>query len=160
FADLSGYTALAASLDPEEVYRFIRPAMTGLVQLVESFGGTVPQGMGGGFLAVFGVPTAHEDDAERAVRGALPAVETVGSINAGRTGIRVPEVHAGLNTGEVLVAPALQEPSGWNITGDIVNVGSRVAGLATGGQVLVTERTRSLTAHAIRYGPEARRTVK
>ena len=160
FADLTGYTALAASLDPEEVYRFIRPAMTGLVELVESFGGTVPQVMGDGFLAVFGVPIAHEDDAERAVRAGLAAVESIRSLNAGRSGIRVPEVHAGLNTGEVLVAPAVTEPSGWNITGDVVNVGSRVGGLATGGQVLVTERTRSLTAHAIRYGPRSRRTVK
>ena len=59
FADLSGYTALAESLDPEEVYSFLRPTMLELQRVVESFGGSVPQIQGYGFMAVFGVPTAH-----------------------------------------------------------------------------------------------------
>ena len=71
FADLSGYTALAASMDPEEVYAFVRPGMAALQRIVEDHGGTVPQVMGDGFMAVFGVPAAHEDDAERALRAAL-----------------------------------------------------------------------------------------
>jgi len=160
FADLTGYTALASTLDPEEVYSFIRPAMTRLVELVEGFGGTVPQVMGDGFLAIFGVPAIHEDDAERAVRAALEAVDSIRTLNSGRTGIRLPDVHAGLNTGEVMVAPAAQEPSGFNVTGDAVNMGARVAGLAEGGQVLVTEHTRELTSHAIRYGRRLARRVK
>jgi class 3 adenylate cyclase len=71
FADLSGFTALASSLDPEEVYAVVRPGLAAMQRLVEEHGGTVPQVMGDGFMAVFGVPTAHEDDAERAVRAAL-----------------------------------------------------------------------------------------
>ena len=76
FADLSGYTALAESLDPEEVYTFLRPTMDELVGIVESFGGSVPHMQGDGFMAVFGVPVAHEDDAERAVRARSPCATT------------------------------------------------------------------------------------
>ena len=43
FADLTGFTALASSLDPEEVYAFVRPGMTALVRIVEDYGGTVPR---------------------------------------------------------------------------------------------------------------------
>jgi adenylate cyclase len=59
FTDLTGYTALAASLDPEEVYAFIRPTLADLQRVVEDHGGTVPQVQGDGFMAVFGVPVAH-----------------------------------------------------------------------------------------------------
>ena len=71
FADLSGFTALASSLDPEEVSAFIRPGLAAMQEIVKDFGGTVPHVMGDGFMAVFGVPTTHEDDPERAVRAAL-----------------------------------------------------------------------------------------
>jgi class 3 adenylate cyclase/tetratricopeptide (TPR) repeat protein len=159
FADLTGYTALAGSLDPEDVYTFIRPAMTALRLRVEAFGGSVPQILGDGFMAVFGVPTAHEDDAERAVRAALDVVRHVHEMNAGRSGLKLPEVHAGVNTGEVLVAGS-REASGFAVVGDIVNVASRLADLAPGGHVLVGERTREMTAHAIRYGEPVRRKMK
>ena len=78
FADLAGYTALAESLDPEEVYGFLRPTMAELQSIVESYGGTVPQVQGDGFMAIFGVPVAHEDDAERAVRAAIEVRDRVG----------------------------------------------------------------------------------
>lgn len=160
FADLTGYTALAASLDPEEVYAFLQPIMAALQETVEGFGGTVPRVMGDGFMAVFGFPVGHEDDAERAVRAGLGVRDHVREVNARRTGgFLVPEVHAGVNTGEVMVAPA-EDPSGFTVVGDTVNTAARIGGLAKGGQVLVGERTVELTGHAIRYGPPRRRRAK
>jgi len=152
FADLTGYTALAASLDPEEVYGFIRPAMLSLQRIVEGFGGTVPQIMGDGFMAVFGVPSAHEDDDERAVRAALAVRDHVDELNAGHEGIPFPRVHAGVNSGEVMVAPS-DEASGFALIGDVVNTASRLADLAVEGSILVDALTRERTAHAIGYGP-------
>ena len=99
FADLSGFTALASSLDPEEVYAFIRPGMDDMRRIVEEHGGSVPHVMGDGFMAVFGVPTAHEDDAERAVRAALGVRDHARTLAQGRAGIRFPDVHAGVNSG-------------------------------------------------------------
>src|SRR5262249_21316421 len=103
--------------------------MAELKAIVESFGGTVPQIQGDGFMAIFGVPVAHEDDAERAVRAALGVRDRIRSLNAGRRGIRLPEVHAGVNSGEVMVGPS-DEPSGFSVIGDTVNTASRLVGLA------------------------------
>ena len=83
FADLAGFTALSERLDPEEVYGFLRPTMAELQAIVESYGGTVPQLMGDGFMAIFGVPVAHEDDAERAVRAALDVRDRIRVLNTG-----------------------------------------------------------------------------
>ena len=57
--------------------------MAHLQRIVEEFGGTVPQVMGDGFMAVFGVPISHEDDAERAVRAAIALRDHVRDIDAG-----------------------------------------------------------------------------
>ena len=151
FADLSGFTALASSLDPEEVYGFVRPGLDAMRRIVEDHGGSVPHVMGDGFMAVFGVPTAHEDDAERAVRAGLVVRDHARTLQR-RAGIRFPDVHAGVNSGEVMVAPS-SEPSGFSILGDPVNVASRLADLAPPGVVLVAEQTKRRTEHAVRYGP-------
>ena len=159
FTDLTGYTALAASLDPEEVFSFIRPTLADLQRVVEDHGGTVPQVQGDGFMAVFGVPVAHEDDAERAVRAALAVRERIRELNEGRSGLSIPEVHSGVNSGEVMVGPAA-EASGIAVVGDVVNTASRLADLAPGGTVLVEERTWRRTRHAIRYGRRGSYTAK
>ena len=151
FADLTGYTALAAALDPEDVFSFIRPTMAELQRVVEDHGGTVPQVQGDGFMAVFGVPSALEDDAERAVRAALAVRDRVRELNEGRSGIAIPEVHSGVNSGEVMVGPSA-EASGIAVVGDVVNTASRLADLAAPGTVLVEEQPWRRTRHAIRYG--------
>jgi len=148
FADLTGYTALASSLDPEEVYGFIRPGMLSLQRIVEGFGGTVPQIMGDGFMAVFGVPSAHEDDDERALRAALAVRDHADELNAAHS---FPRVHAGVNSGEVMVAPS-DEASGFALIGDVVNTASRLSDLAEAGSILVDAQTKERTALAIRYG--------
>jgi tetratricopeptide (TPR) repeat protein len=108
--------------------------------------------MGDGFMAVFGVPTAHEDDAERAVRAALAVRDHARTVGQGRAGIRYPDVHAGVNSGEVMVAPS-SESGGFSILGDPVNVAARLADLAPPRVVLVAEQTKRRTEHAVRYGP-------
>ena len=158
FADLAGYTALAASMDPEEVFGAIRPWMTGLRLIVEEHGGTVPQVMGDGFMAVFGAPVAHEDDAERAVRAGLALV---------RHGHRLrieddpafPGLHVGINTGEVIVGGS-RESSGFVVVGDVVNISARLADMAAAGHVLVGAATRDLARGRIRYGRRQVRVVK
>src|SRR5512132_3373924 len=159
FADLSGYTALSERLDPEEVYSFLRPGMLELQAIVDSFGGSVPQIQGDGFMAVFGVPRAHEDDAERAVRAALACRDHVRALNVGRAGLSFPDVHAGVNSGEVMVGRS-DEPSGFAVVGDTVNTASRLADLARAGQIVGDERTRNRTLHVVRYGPRRLRTAK
>src|ERR1700686_5308762 len=71
FADLVGFTARAESLDPEDVEAILRPYHERVRLELERHGGTVEKFIGDAVMALFGAPTAHEDDPERAVRAAL-----------------------------------------------------------------------------------------
>jgi adenylate cyclase len=104
FADLAGSTALGERLDPEDV----RALQGELFELADNevrrFGGITEKFVGDAVLAVFGVPRAHEDDAERAVRAAVavrarfaPFADRVRERHATEVGLRI-----GLNTGEVV----------------------------------------------------------
>ncbi|MGH2829055.1 MAG: adenylate/guanylate cyclase domain-containing protein, partial [Actinomycetota bacterium] len=152
FADLTGFTSMCESLDPEDVHEFLLPSMTALRRTVESHGGSVVQVSGDGFLAVFGAPAAQEDHAERAVRAALALRDRVRELNAGSPPVRVPDVHAGVNAGEVFLAPS-DDRTGFTVFGDVVNVASRLCGMAPSGGVLAAAAVRSLSSHAIVFGP-------
>jgi len=68
FCDLMGFTAASEAADPEDVRSRIRPYHATLRRELEGYGGTVEKFIGDAVMAVFGAPTAHEDDAERAAR--------------------------------------------------------------------------------------------
>jgi class 3 adenylate cyclase len=159
FADLTGYTELCSRLDPEDVHDFVRPAMTALRRVVESYGGTVPQMQGDGFMAVFGAPVGHEDDAARAAHAAVALHAEVAAINGGSDRLRIPAVHIGINTGEVFVA-ASRELGGFSVAGEPVNLASRLCAMAEGGQTLAGRRTVELAGPGLRLGPMRRRRVK
>ena len=113
--------------------------------------GTVPEIQGDGFMALFGVPSTHEDDAERAVRAALACRNRIRVLNEGRSGLTIPETHSGVNSGEVMVGSSTTD-FGVTVIGDVVNTASRLADLAPPGTVIVEEGTWQRTKHAIRYG--------
>jgi class 3 adenylate cyclase len=71
FADLVGFTSRAEQMDPEDVRAVLEPYHAHLRTDLERFGGTVEKFIGDAVMALFGAPTAHEDDPERAVRAAL-----------------------------------------------------------------------------------------
>src|ERR1700685_1484772 len=81
FSDLVGSTALSARIDPEDLREVIAAYQKCIAATVGRFGGFVAQYMGDGVLVYFGYPQAHEDDAERAVRAALNAIDAVRQID-------------------------------------------------------------------------------
>jgi class 3 adenylate cyclase/tetratricopeptide (TPR) repeat protein len=148
FADLSGYTAVAERMDPEAVKGLVERALHRLGQEVERFGGTVDKYIGDNVMALFGAPVAHEDDAQRAVRAALGMQEAMGDVNAGvPDGIDF-DLRVGINTGEVLAGAVGED---YTVTGDTVNVASRLQSAARPGSVTVGERTMRATSEAVRY---------
>src|SRR5690348_4101640 len=82
FVDLVGFTSRSEQLDPEDVRAILNPYYETVKAELESFGGVVEKFIGDAVMAVFGAPTAHGDDPERAVRAALAVREAVSALNA------------------------------------------------------------------------------
>jgi len=151
FVDLVGFTARSDDADPEDVRATLRAYHDRLRTEIERFGGTVEKFIGDAVMAVFGAPVAHEDDAERAVRAALRITEAIEELNAERPGLDL-SVRGAVNTGEAVVALGARPERGEGfVTGDVVNVASRLQGVAPVGGVVVGELTHRATRGPIEY---------
>jgi class 3 adenylate cyclase/tetratricopeptide (TPR) repeat protein len=145
FCDLVGFTATSDAADPEDVRARIRPYHARLREEIERFGGTVEKFVGDAVMAVFGAPTAHEDDPERAVRAGLRILASIDELNADEPA-RSLQVRVGINTGEAVVALGARPEEGEGIvTGDVVNTASRLQGAAPVGGVAVSAQTHRAT---------------
>src|ERR671936_2933356 len=133
FADLVGFTARAESLDPEDVEAILHPYHERLRSELERHGGTVEKFIGDAVMAVFGAPTAHEDDPERAVRAALAIREAMSE--DGRLQVRI-----AVTTGEALVTLRALASEGEGIAaGDVVNTAARLQNAAPVNGIVVDE---------------------
>src|SRR4030088_2490594 len=137
FSDVAGSTALGEELDPEDLRALLARYYEIAKRVVAEHGGTLEKFIGDAVMAVFGLPAAHGDDAERAIAAALALRD--GLRSDGRLGTRL-AVRFGVGTGEVVAA---RDPSAGDflITGDTVNVAARLQQSAEPWQVLVTQRT-------------------
>ncbi|HUG65777.1 MAG TPA: AAA family ATPase [Gaiellaceae bacterium] len=148
FCDLVGFTARAESMDPEDVAALLRPYHQRVRAELERHGGTVEKFIGDAVMALFGAPTAHEDDPERAVRAAIAirdfAVE--GAL----------ELRIGITTGEALVALGASPAEGEGMaSGDVVNTAARLQSAAPTNGILVDATTYRATRHAVDYDEAA-----
>jgi len=148
FSDLSGYTSMNEKLDPEEVEAIMSRIKMEAVKIVEHHEEIVNQFVGDEVLALFGIPTAHEDDPVRAVKAASEIHELVRTISPEveeRIGTRL-RMHTGVSTGLVVTHVRDMRDGNYGITGDTVNVGARLASLAQADEILVGPETHSLVA--------------
>ena len=148
FADLSGYTSMNERLDPEEVEAIMSRIKDEAVCIVERHEGIVNQFVGDEVLALFGIPTAHEDDPVRAVRAATQIHKLVRQISHEveeriHTKLRM---HTGISTGLVVTHIRDIREGSYGITGDTVNIGARLAVHAEADQILVCPKTYNLIA--------------
>ena len=153
FADISGSTALGERLDPESLRGIMSRYFEEMRSAIEQHGGTVEKFIGDAVMAVFGVPTVHEDDALRAVRAASQMREILDTLNAELErdfGARL-QVRIGINTGEVVAG----DPSAGEtfVTGDTVNVAARFEQTAEPGEIVFGEETHRLVRDAVRVEP-------
>jgi class 3 adenylate cyclase/tetratricopeptide (TPR) repeat protein len=147
FCDVTGSTAAAQHLDPEEWAEIMNGAFEHLIAPVYRYEGTLARLMGDAVLAFFGAPIAHEDDPERAVRAGL---EIVSEIDAYRDEVRRRwgfdfDVRVGINTGLVVVGAVGSDLRvEYTAMGDAVNVAARMEQTAQPGTVQVSEQTQRL----------------
>jgi class 3 adenylate cyclase/tetratricopeptide (TPR) repeat protein len=146
FADVAGSTALGERLDPESLRRIMARYFDAARGCVERHGGTIEKFIGDAVMAVFGVPTVHEDDALRAVRAASELRHVISSLNLELErdyGLAL-QVRIGLNTGEVVVGTDERLA-----TGDAVNVAARLEQAAGPDEILVGDATFRLARDAV-----------
>ncbi|MGQ9595152.1 MAG: tetratricopeptide repeat protein [Anaerolineae bacterium] len=156
FADLTGFTALSESLDPEEVFRLLDTCFRAFVEAIYRFEGTVDKFTGDGLMALFGAPLAHEDDPERALHAALgmqKALEECGQDLVRRIG-RPLALRIGLNLGEVVVGGLGSDLRlDYTAVGDTVNVAARLQELAQPGEILVARSVAEAARAAFTFEP-------
>lgn len=152
FADLVGFTPFSEEQDAEEVREFLGRYFDVGREIVARYGGTVEKFIGDAVMAVWGTPTAHEDDAERAVRAALEIVDAVRGLQPGV------EARAGVLTGEAAVNLGAENQA--MVAGDLVNTASRLQSVAPPGSVLVGEATMRAASGAIAFAPAGEHTLK
>src|SRR5438067_5428372 len=136
FCDITGSTELGEQTDPEALRALLARYFERMKAIVEAHGGTVEKFIGDAVMAVFGIPTAHEDDALRACRAAVEMRDALPELGiAGRIGV---------NTGEVVTGTSERLA-----TGDAVNVAARFEQAAAPGEVLIGTETLALVGEAV-----------
>ena len=143
FSDLSGYTAMTEKHDPEEVKEITGHIFDGTRRIVKKYDGFIERFAGDGFLALFGVPRAHEDDPVRAIQAAWEIHHFVESLNS-HNETKVSDalsMHSGVNTGLAVTADVNPDKGTHGVTGEAINVAARLSDLADAGDILVGEET-------------------
>jgi class 3 adenylate cyclase/tetratricopeptide (TPR) repeat protein len=150
FCDVTGSTALGERLDSESLRRVMERYFTLARDVLERHGGKVEKFIGDAVMAVFGIPTVHEDDALRAARASHELREELRGLNAdlqSEFGTEL-QVRMGVNTGEVVTSEG-----GTLATGDAVNVAARLEQAAEPGDILIGDSTRQLAEGALELEP-------
>jgi class 3 adenylate cyclase len=151
FCDLVGFTEASDRADPEDVRARVRPYHARLRREVEGFGGTVEKFIGDAVMAVFGAPTAHEDDPERAVRAGLAILEAIADLNEADAGLGL-AVRVGVETGEAVVTVGAHPELGEGlVAGDVVNIAAQLQGAAPVGGVMAGPGTYAATREVFDY---------
>jgi class 3 adenylate cyclase/tetratricopeptide (TPR) repeat protein len=148
FADIVGSTELGLAHDPEVVRATLSRAFDAASEVLRGHGGTVEKFIGDAVMAVFGVPAAHDDDPDRAVRAAFALRSRIEAPRVG--GGPELRVRVGVNSGEAVTGTA--RDAQFLVTGPAVNAAARLQQSAAPGEIVVGELTRQLTAGGVRYG--------
>jgi len=147
FCDVVGSTALGEATDPESLRITLAAYFERMRGIVEKHGGTLEKFIGDAVMAVFGVPTLHEDDALRACRAAIEMQEAGPGLGL--------QLRIGVNTGEVVAGTSERL-----VTGDAVNLAARLEQAAGPGEVLIGEQTFGLVRAVVQIEPAVELQVK
>ncbi len=149
FADPRPVTAGGDRPSPEALRAVMSRYFDTMRPILEHHGGTVEKFIGDAVMAVYGLPTLHEDDALRGVRAALEMQEALPALNtalAAEWGVTF-ESHIGVNTGEVIAGDASLGQR--LVTGDAVNTAARLEQAAGSREVLLGDLTYRLARDQI-----------
>ncbi len=155
FCDIAGYTARAASVDPEELAEDVREFQQGCARIARTYQGHISSFQGDGIMVLFGHPHASEFSPERAVRAGMDMVEAVALLNRqphwqGKIPLTI---RIGIATGLVVVeqAPGQEGDQAEQIFGNAPNLAARLQAMAAPNTVVVSLKTRRLVGLAFKF---------
>src|SRR5438093_4258574 len=155
FADIVDSSGTTRSYDAEVLRAALGRTFARVREILVEHGATVEKFIGDAVVAVFGVPVAHEDDAERAVRCAMALRTAVAGLNdtiRPRFGVEL-AVRIGVDTGEAVVTGRTADAIA---TGDVLNTAARLQAAARPGEILAGRETMLLARNAVAFkGPQA-----
>lgn len=138
FADLAGYTRLSSTQDPERTHALLTVFFDLVDGIIARFGGTIDKHIGDAVMGVFGAPVAYGNDVERALHAAIAIHDAVARLP--RESGRAFGTHIGIANGEVIAAATGSAAHrNYTVTGDAVNLASRLTDLASSGETVVSE---------------------
>jgi class 3 adenylate cyclase/tetratricopeptide (TPR) repeat protein len=163
FCDIANSTPLAERVGPERMHALLNGFFELALAEVHRYEGTINQFLGDGFMALFGAPLAHEDDARRAVLAAVQirrALKDRASYAGLGPGAEL-TLRMGLNTGLVVVGSIGDNlRMDYTAVGDTTNVAARLQQAAAPGDVLLSEATARLVRGEVRMLPAGALSVK
>ncbi len=151
FADVSGFTAMAETMDHEVVSDVINSLWSRVDRAIIDHGGRIDKHIGDAIMALYGTPTAHEDDTERAIRSALQIQSEImdwkselsKSLSSYKTQIQNIQLRIGINAGPALLG-TVGMTNEYTAIGDTVNLASRLETAAPRGEILISYETHQL----------------
>jgi class 3 adenylate cyclase/tetratricopeptide (TPR) repeat protein len=147
FCDLVGSTQLSGQLDPEDLRAVVRAYQEAAAEVIRQYEGHIAQYLGDGLLVYFGYPTAHEDDARRAVHTGLGMVQAIAALNtrlAAQYGVEL-AVQLGIHTGAVVVGVMGSGGRHEHLAlGETPNIAARLQALAPANAVVISAVTARL----------------
>lgn len=152
FSDLRGFTAMSEKMTSREVFRTLNEYFQRMVDVILEFGGSIDKFMGDAIMAVWGIPTPQENDTTQAVAAAIKMQQVLKSFNLEREQAGRPPIHmgVGINSGPALAGNlGARQRMEYTVIGDNVNLASRLEGLTSAGQILISETTMALVRQSV-----------
>ena len=146
FADITGFTPLCERLSPEEVMMLLDKLFSSLANSIRRYGGVVDKFLGDAIMALFGAPTSHPDDPQRAILSAMEMIKDVRKFNrsaiAKKLGAKI-SISIGINSGNLVsVLVGDDNHREYTVIGDTVNTAARLEQNANPLEILIGENTR------------------
>lgn len=157
FIDVVGSTDATVRLGPERMQRLLGNAFEEISGTIAAHGGVVEKYVGDAILALFGAPTSHADDAERALRAADACVRWDSASTSSAPGLAV---RAGVETGELLVDLRAVETRERMVVGESINLAARLQQFAEPGQIVVGPRCHEATTAVADFEPMGELSLK
>ena len=152
FADIRGFTALSENANPEKVVGLLNKYFSAMTEIIFEHGGTLDKYIGDGLMALFGAPTASEEDALNAVKAAVTMQKRMVKLNEElrAEGYSHISIGIGLHTGEATIGYiGSDKRSEYTAIGDTVNLAARLESNAAGGQILMTDATAEASGNRV-----------